>query len=102
MAMPDLEDPQDKWEVKEVLDKCQIKNKIHYLIKQTSWPSEYNFYKPVAYLAKAPKAIAAYEQKQKCKHKCKMNADEDAWAKQSCFQLEMSYASFCTTVQNEG
>ena len=33
MTMPDLEDPQDKWDVEEVRDKQQIKSTIHYLIK---------------------------------------------------------------------
>ena len=36
MAMPDLKDPQDKWEVKEVLDKKKIKNIMHYLVKWAS------------------------------------------------------------------
>ena len=85
MAMPDLEDPQDEWEVEEVLDKHQIKDKIHYLIKWASWPSEYNSYEPAPHLAKAPKAIAAYEKKVS-KRKCKAKGtDEDIWTKQSCF-----------------
>jgi Chromo (CHRromatin Organisation MOdifier) domain len=67
IAMPDLEDPQDKWEVKEVLDCQKIKNMIHYLVKWATWSSEYNFYKPAAHLAKASEAIAAF--KQKLKHK---------------------------------
>ena len=33
IAMPNLEDPLDKWEVKEVRDKRKVKDKVHYLIK---------------------------------------------------------------------
>ena len=80
MAMPDLEDPQDEWEVKEVLDKRWIKDKIHYLVKWAGWPSEYNSYEPAAYLVNAPQAIADYEQKQKCKHWWKKDDDEEGTA----------------------
>ena len=69
MAMPDLEDPQDKWEVEEVLNRRQIKNVIHYLVKWVGWPSEYNLYKPVFYLVNALQAVAAFEQKLKQKQK---------------------------------
>jgi len=53
MAMLDLEDPQDEWEVKEILDKRKIKDSIYYLVKWTGWPSEYNLYEPATYLANA-------------------------------------------------
>jgi hypothetical protein len=33
MAMPDLKESQDKWDVEEVQDKQQIKDIIHYLVK---------------------------------------------------------------------
>ena len=33
MSMPDLEDPQEEWEVEEVLDKRKIKGIVHYLVK---------------------------------------------------------------------
>ena len=85
MAMPDLEDPQDEWEIKEILNKCWIKSELHYLMKWANWPSKYNFYKPIAHLTEAPKAIAAYEKKITRKHKHKMNTDKDAGPKQSCF-----------------
>ena len=67
MKMPDLEDPQDEWEVEEVWDKQQIKGIIHYLVKWAGWPSEYNSYKPASHLTNAPKAIANF----KCKLKWK-------------------------------
>src|SRR5438552_18504471 len=69
MKMPDLEDPQDEWEVEEVQDKQQIKGIIHYLIKWAGWPSEYNSYEPVSHLTNAPKAVADFECKLKRKQK---------------------------------
>ena len=69
MTMPNLEDPQDEWEVEEVRDKRQIKGVIHYLVKWAGWPSEYNSYEPVNHLANAPRAIGDFECKQKRKQK---------------------------------
>jgi len=69
MKMPDLEDPQDEWEVEEVRDKRRIQGAIHYLIKWAGWPSEYNSYEPASHLAKAPKAVADFERKLKWKQK---------------------------------
>ena len=67
MTMPELEDPQDEWEVEEVLDKQKVKDTIHYLVKWTGWPSEYNSYEPANHLENAPQAITAYENKLKRK-----------------------------------
>ena len=76
--MPDLEDPQDEWEVEEVRDKRRIKGVIHYLVKWAGWPSEYNSYEPTSHLANAPKAVADFERKFKRKRmeaKAVSNAD---------------------------
>jgi len=67
MKMPDLEDPQDEWEVEEVRDKQRIKGVIHYLVKWAGWPSEYNSYEPASHLTNAPKAVANFERKLKRK-----------------------------------
>ena len=77
MAMPDLEDPQDEWEVEEILDKRRIKDTIHYLVKWAGWPSEYNSYEPAMHLENAPQAVADFERKQKQKRKRKRDDDED-------------------------
>ena len=69
MTMPDLEDPQDEWEIEEVLDRRKIKNTVHYLVKWASWPFKYNFYESVAHLANAPEIITAFERKLKRKRK---------------------------------
>ena len=61
MAMPDLEDPQDEWEVEEVLDKRRIKDTIHYLVKWAGWPSEYNSYEPADHLVNVPQAVASFK-----------------------------------------
>ena len=76
MAMPDLEDPQDEWEVEEVRDKRRIKGVVHYLVKWTGWPSEYNSYEPIHHLVNAPKAIASFERKLKRKKKAAKAADD--------------------------
>jgi transposase InsO family protein len=75
MPMPDLEDPQDEWEVEEVRDKRRIKGTIHYLVKWSGWPSEYNSYEPAAHLVKTPRAVADFERKLKRKNR-KQTADD--------------------------
>ena len=77
MAMPDLEDPQDEWEVEEVLDKRKVEGTLHYLVKWTGWPSEYNSYEPASYLENAPDAIRAFERKLKRKQKARQDKDND-------------------------
>ena len=77
MAMPDLEDPQDEWDVEEVRDKRRIQGTIHYLVKWAGWPSEYNSYEPASHLAGAPKAVADYERKLKRKRKEASQANVD-------------------------
>jgi hypothetical protein len=67
MKMPDLEDPEDEWEVEEVRDKRKIKGVVHYLVKWAGWPSEYNSYEPAKHLFNAPEAIANFERKLKRK-----------------------------------
>ena len=74
MAMPDLEDPPEEWEVEEIKDMRKTKDTVHYLVKWAGWPSEYNSYEPAAHLANAPKAIEAFERK--LKRKRENDADE--------------------------
>ena len=50
ITMPDLEDPQDEWEMEKVRDKRRIKGVMHYLVKWAGWPSEYNSYEPASHL----------------------------------------------------
>src|SRR5207247_11104150 len=67
MAMPDLEDPPDEWEVEEVLDKQKLDGDMYYLVKWVGWPSEYNSYEPATHLTNAPEAVAAFERRLKRK-----------------------------------
>ena len=46
MPLPELEDNPDEYEVEEIREKRTIKGKIHYLVKWTGWPSEYNQWVP--------------------------------------------------------
>jgi transposase InsO family protein len=46
LPLPELEDNPEEYEVEEIRDKQTIKGKIHYLVKWTGWPSEYNQWVP--------------------------------------------------------
>jgi hypothetical protein len=77
IKMPDLEDPQDEWEVEEVRDKRRIKGVTHYLVKWAGWPSEYNSYKPTSYMTNAPKAVSDFKRALKRKRQKDKLASED-------------------------
>ena len=79
LPMPDLEDPEDEWEVEEILDRRTRKNVVQYLVKWAGWPSEYNSFEPVNHLSNAPRAIAAFERrlnKRKRKHDDDSDSDD--------------------------
>ena len=61
--MPELEDPQDEWEVEEVRDTRKIDGKRHYLVKWTGWPSEYDSWEPEEHLENAPEAVARFKRR---------------------------------------
>ena len=67
IIIPNLEDPEDEWEVEKVLDEKYIKDIVYYLVKWIGWPLEYNSYELVAYLTNAPQAIVSFERKRKRK-----------------------------------
>ena len=67
MTIPNLEDPQNEWEVKEVLDQHKIKNIVHYLVKWIDWLSKYNSYELASHLVNMSHVVAAFEQKLKQK-----------------------------------
>jgi hypothetical protein len=67
--MPDLKDPQNEWDVKEVWDKQWIKDIIYYLVKWAGWSFKYNFYKSANHLIGTSKIIADYEHKLKYRWK---------------------------------
>ena len=60
MLTPELKDNLEEYEVEEIRDKQVIKGKIHYLIKWTGWPSEYNQWVPEDDM-NAPKLIQKFE-----------------------------------------
>jgi hypothetical protein len=65
LPMPELEDPQDEWEVEEVRGSTRINGKRHYLVKWTGWPSEYNSWEPEEHLEGAPAAIRQFEKRKR-------------------------------------
>jgi transposase InsO family protein len=46
LPLPELEDNPGEYEVEEIRDKQMIKGRVHYLVKWTGWPSEYNQWVP--------------------------------------------------------
>ena len=63
MPLPELEDDPDQYEVEEVRERRTIKGKIHYLIKWTGWPSEYNQWIPEDDVA--PDLIQSFEKRKR-------------------------------------
>ena len=59
--MPELLDEQDQWEVQEIHNAQTFNGALHYLVKQTGWPSEYDSWEPAKYLVKAPKKIQEFK-----------------------------------------
>jgi hypothetical protein len=66
--MPDLEDNKE-WEVKEVKDKLQQKEKTSYLVKWKRWPTEYNLWVSEADIRNAQEAIQSFRKTRKAKTK---------------------------------
>ena len=86
MTMPDLKNPQDEWEVKEVRNKCWIKNILYYLVKWATWLSEYNFYESASHLIDALRVIVNYKRTLKRKQKEIRAAGQDSY----CFRQSAS------------
>ena len=77
MPIPELEENPEKYEVEEIRDKRIIKGKIHYLIKQTGWPSEYNQWVPEDDID-TPRVIQDFEKTRKRGKQRKKQARADA------------------------
>lgn len=61
LQMPDLDDPEDEWEVDEVRGK-RVRNKIvQYLVKWAGWPTEYNQWIAEADMENARNKVHQYE-----------------------------------------
>ena len=60
-----------------MLDKRKVEGTLHYLVKWTGWPSEYNSYEPASYLENAPDAIRAFKRKLQRKQKARPDEDDD-------------------------
>jgi len=63
--LPDLIEEQEEWEVQEVRDAQQFDGALHYLVKWTGWPSEYDSWEPEKHLAKSSKRIREFERKKR-------------------------------------
>jgi hypothetical protein len=67
MPMPDLENDDEEWEIEEIKDKAILNKQLHYLIKWTGWPAEYNQWIPEENMANAKDAIRRFEKASKTK-----------------------------------
>jgi hypothetical protein len=76
LPMPDLEDPQDEWEVEEVKGSTRLGGKRHYLVKWAGWPSEYNSWEPEEHLEGAPDAIKRFQNAEKRRRRTKRRREE--------------------------
>jgi hypothetical protein len=65
LPLPELVEDQEEWEVQEVRDSKTIDGVLHYLVKWTGWPSEYDSWEPAPHLANAPKKIQEFEKQKK-------------------------------------
>ncbi|EED14527.1 gag/polymerase/env polyprotein, putative [Talaromyces stipitatus ATCC 10500] len=68
MPLPELEDNPEEYKVEEIQDKRMIKGKVHYLIKWTGWPSEYNQWIPEDDM-NAPRLIQGFKKSRKRKRR---------------------------------
>jgi hypothetical protein len=65
MPMPELEDDKEEYEVEEVKGCLQIDGKMHYLVKWTGWPSEYNQWVPKEDMANSEQRITQFKKKER-------------------------------------
>jgi hypothetical protein len=63
--LPDLIEEQEEWEVQEIHNAQKFNRALHYLVKWTGWPSEYDSWEPAKHLAKASRRVREFEKKQK-------------------------------------
>lgn len=62
MPMPELED-EEEWEVEEIRDERTFDGTLHYYVKWTGWPSEYNQWEPADHLKNAQGVINSFRRK---------------------------------------
>ena len=67
LPLPELEDDPDEYELEEIRDKKMIRGQIHYLVKWTGWPSEYNQWVPEDDMANARDMVRSFEKSRRGK-----------------------------------
>ena len=73
----DLEDNSDEWEVQEIRDEKNIDGTLHYLVKWTGWPSEYDSCEPTNHLTNAPEMVKEFKKKRKLYKINEVDKNED-------------------------
>ena len=69
LPLPELEDDPNKYKLKEIRDKKTIRGQIHYLVKWTGWPSEYNQWVPEDGMANAHEMVRSFEKSRRGKRR---------------------------------
>jgi hypothetical protein len=69
LPLPELEDDPDEYELEEIRDKKTIRGQIYYLVKWTSWPSEYNQWVPEEDMANAHEMVRSFEKSRRGKRR---------------------------------
>jgi transposase InsO family protein len=63
LPMPDLAAEDNEWEVQEIRDSKRFDGILHYLVKWTGWPCEYDSWEPAENLENAPDKIWEFEKR---------------------------------------
>lgn len=75
LPMPDLVEEQEEWEVQEIRDAKKLNGVLHYLVKWTGWPSEYDTWEPANHLEGAQRKVKEFERSKKRKRATKDDPD---------------------------
>ena len=67
MPMPDLLEEQEEQEVQEICNTKKFNGALHYLVKWTGWPSEYDSWEPAKHLIGASKRVQEFKRTKKQK-----------------------------------
>jgi hypothetical protein len=62
LPMPDLNDPEEEWEVEAIKEERSRKGETSYLVKWKGWPAEYNEWVAAADLGNAQTVLQGYKQ----------------------------------------
>ena len=65
IPLPDLEEDQEIWEVKDIEAYYDTAKSRRFLVKWKGWPAKYNIWEPEEYLDSAPTKVRNYLKRKK-------------------------------------